>query len=89
MKFKDALTKFKTDGKIVNPEFDKAIETAPDWEFPDKALEAFEAVFMTPDRAKTDKTVHSKLLREILDPVDKEIQPLIAFIDTIDKFKAS
>lgn len=89
MKFKDFLTKLKADGKITNAEFDKAIESAPDFDFADKAIEAFENSFLTIERAANDKAVRPKIMREALDPVDKELQPLIAFIDTLDKFKAS
>jgi len=89
MKIKDFLAKLKADGKISNAEFDKAIESAPDWDFSDKAIEAFETSFLTPDRAAVDKSVHTKLKREILDPVDAELKPIIAFIDTLDKFKSS
>lgn len=89
MIFKDFLTKLKKDGKITAAEFDAAIESAPEWDFPDKAVQAFEASFLTIDRAATDKSVHSKLKFEILNPVDNELKPLIAFLDTIDRFKAS
>lgn len=89
MKFKDFLTKLKTDGKITQAEFLASIETAPDWEFPDKAIEAFEASFLTADRAATDKTVHSKLKREFLDPFDNDFKKILTVIDGVDKFKAS
>jgi hypothetical protein len=89
MKFKEVLTKLKTDGKINEAEFDKAIETAPDWEFPDKALQAFETAFLTIDRASTDKSVHSKLKREFLDPFDNDFKKILGVIDGVDKFKAS
>lgn len=89
MKLKDFFTKLKTDGKITQAEFLTAIETLPEFEFPDKAVEAFEASFLTPDRAATDKSVHTKLKREILDPVDAELKPIIAFIDTLDRFQSS
>lgn len=89
MKFKDFLTKLKTDGKITEAEFDTAIESAPDWEFPDKAVQAFEASFLTIDRAATDKSVHSKLKREFLDPLDNDMKKILTVIDGFDKFKSS
>lgn len=89
MKFKDFLTKLKTDGKITEAEFDTAIESAPDWEFPDKAVQAFESSFLTIDRAATDKAVHSKLKREFLDPLDNDFKKILAVIDSVDKFKSS
>lgn len=89
MKFKDFLTKLKTDGKITEAEFDSAIESAPDWEFPDKAVQAFESSFLTIDRAATDKSVHSKLKREFLDPLDNDMKKILGVIDGFDKFKSS
>lgn len=90
MKLKDFFTKLGKDGKIESsPEFKQAIDTAPDWDFPDKAIEAFEASFLTIDRAATDKAVHSKLKREFLDPLDNDFKKILTVIDGVDKFKAS
>lgn len=89
MKFKDFLTKLKKDGKITQAKFDAAIETAPDWDFDDEAIQAFESAFLTIDRAATDKTVHSKLKREFLDPLDNDFKKILTVIDGFDKFKAS
>lgn len=90
MKLKEFLSKLKKDGKIAHAEFDSAIEAAPEFDFPDKAIEAFETSFLTIDRAAADKAIHSKLKREILDPVDTELKPLMAFLDSnVDRFKAS
>jgi hypothetical protein len=72
MKLKDFFTKLKADGKINQAEFVSFVDTVPEFEIPDKAVEAFESSFLTIDRAATDKSVHSKLKREILDPVDQE-----------------
>lgn len=89
MKLKDFFTKLKTDGKITQAEFIAAIDGLPEHEFPDKAVEAFEASFLTADRAATDKTVHSKLKREFLDPLDNDFKKILTVIDGFDKFKAS
>jgi alkylhydroperoxidase/carboxymuconolactone decarboxylase family protein YurZ len=89
MKLKDFFTKLKADGKINQAEFVSFVDTVPEFEIPDKAVEAFESSFLTIDRAATDKSVHSKLKREILDPVDQELKPLLQFIDSNDKFKSS
>jgi hypothetical protein len=89
MKLKDFLTKLKNDGKVTQAEFISAIDTAPDWDFPDKAIEAFESSFLTPERAATDKSVHSKLKREFLDPLDNDFKKILTVIDGLDKFKAS
>lgn len=89
MKSKDFFTKLKTDGKITQAEFVSFLETVPEFEIPDKAVEAFEASFLTHDRAATDKTVHSKLKREFLDPLDNDFKKILTVIDGVDKFKAS
>lgn len=89
MKYKDFFTKLKKDGKITQVEFDTAIETAPDADFPDKAVEAFESAFLTHERAAVDKQVHSKLKREFLDPLDNDFKKILTLIDSVDKFKAS
>lgn len=89
MKFKDFLTKLKKDGKISQAKFDAAIESAPDWDFDDEAIQAFEESFLTPDRAVTDKRVHSKIKSDVLLPVDTNIKTMLSFIDTVDKFRAS
>lgn len=91
MKYKDFLTKLKENGKINQAEFLAAIESAPDAEFPDKAFEAFEAVFMTLDRAAAHPEVNKTLRAELLDPVDRDFQKLIDFDlkDYIDHTKAN
>jgi hypothetical protein len=89
MKLKEFLTKLKTDGKINQAEFAAAIDTAPDFDFPDKAIEAFENSFLTIDRAAAHKEVHGKLKREFLDPFDNDIKKILGVIDGVDKFKSS
>lgn len=90
MKTKDFYLKLKKDGKINNPKFDAFIESiSADTEMDDEVIQAFESAFFTLDRAATHKDVHSKLKREILDPIDNELKPITAFIDSIDRFKAS
>lgn len=89
MKLKDFFTKLKTDGKITQAEFLAAIETLPEFEFPDKAVEAFESSFLTIDRATTHKDVHSKLIKEFVHPFDNDFKKILTVIDGVDKFKAS
>lgn len=89
MKFKDFLAKLKADGKITSQEFIDAMETAPDWEFPDKAVEAFEGSFLTTDRAITHKGVRGKLQGELLDPFNNDFKKILTLIDGIDKYKSS
>ncbi len=81
MKLKDFLTKMKTDGKITLPEFDEYLKTAPDAEIPDSVTKAIEENFMTLERAAVNHNIHSKIKREVLDPVDNEMN------DLFDQFK--
>lgn len=79
MKYKDFLTKLKENGNITQAEFLAAIESAPDAEFPDKAFEAFESVFMTLDRAAAHPEVNKKLRAELMDPADRDIHKILDF----------
>jgi hypothetical protein len=76
MKIKDFLTKLKTDGKINLPEFEEYLKTAPDAEIPDVVTKAIEDNFMTLERAAVNHGIHSKIKREVLDPVDNEMNDL-------------
>lgn len=89
MKLKDFLAKLKADGKITTQEFIDLIETAPDFEFPDKAIEAFENSFLTVDRAVTHKDVHGKLKFEHLNPIDRDLSAIfdVDLKDYIDPLK--
>lgn len=79
MKYKEFLTKLKENGNITQAEFLAAIEAAPDAEFPDKAFEAFESVFMTLDRAAAHPDVNKKLRAELMDPADRDIHKILDF----------
>jgi hypothetical protein len=77
MKSKDFFKKLKSDGKINQAEYDSFIESVPEFDMPDKAVEAFESAFMTAERAITHPEVNSKLRAELLDPVDRDIAKLL------------
>jgi hypothetical protein len=77
MKSKDFFKKLKSDGKINQAEFDSMLESVPDFDISDKAVEAFESSFMTAERALTHPDVNSKLRAELLDPVDRDIAKLL------------
>lgn len=77
MKSKDFFKKLKSDGKINQTEYDGFIESVPEFDIPDKAVEAFEASFMTAERATTHPDVNAKLRAELLDPVDRDIAKLL------------
>lgn len=76
MKSVDLFKKIKENGKINSPELDKFLEAVPDFEFPDKAFEAFEESYMTVDRAASHPSVNNKLRAELLDPIDSTIKKL-------------
>lgn len=80
-KYKDFFTKLKTDGKITIPEYDEYLKTVPDADLPDAVAKAIEDNFMTLDRAAANHGIHSKIKREVLDPVDNEMN------DLFDQFK--
>jgi len=92
MKLKDFLTKMKTDGKINLPEFEEYLKTAPDAEIPYVVTRAIEENFMTLDRAAAHKDIHGRIKREVLDPVDNEMNDIVDqlkdYIDSADTLKA-
>lgn len=79
MKSADFFKKLKETGKINSTELDKFLENVPDFEFPDKAFEAFENSFMTLDRAAAHPEVNKKLRAELLDPMDRSIEKALDF----------
>lgn len=89
MKLKAFLEKLKADGKITAPEFQAAIESAPEFDFSDKAVEAFENTFLTIDRAAAHKDVNRKIRFEVLNPADTELAALMEYHikDYIDPLK--
>lgn len=91
MKSKDFFKKLKSDGKINQAEYDSFVESVPEFEIPDKAVEAFEASFMTTERAISSPEVNSKLRAELLDPIDRDLGKLLEFDlkDYLDHSKIS
>lgn len=77
MKSKDFFTKLKETGGIDAEEFNALVEAVPDFEIADAAFEAFEAKFMTVDRAVADKEVTRRLKANILDPIDNEVKSIL------------
>lgn len=91
MKSKDFFKKLKSDGKINQAEYDSFIESVPEFDIPDKAVEAFESSFMTSERALTHPDVNSKLRAELLDPIDRDFAKMLDFDlkDYLDHTKIS
>lgn len=77
MKFKDYFLKLKEQGSINNEDYAKFLETVPEGEMPDAIFQVLENTFLTADRAATHQSVHSKLKRDFLDPVDNFINDLV------------
>lgn len=75
-KQKDFFSKLKEQGKINNAEYDEFLKTLPDAEIPDAVVKIFEDNFLTLDRAAVNKDIHGRIKREVLDPVDNEMNDL-------------
>lgn len=74
MKAKDYFNRLKTQGKITAEDFDKFVDTVPDFELPDAIVSTIEEKFLTRDRASTDKEVYRKVYAEALNGVDATIK---------------
>lgn len=77
MKSKDFFTRLKETGAIESEDFDKLIESVPEFEIPDPAFEAFESNFLTRERAISDPEVDRRARPKILAPIDKEIKAIL------------
>jgi hypothetical protein len=84
-KLKEFFSLLKEQGKINNPKFDEVIEKAPDFEIDPEAVKSFEDVFMTPERASSHPDVNRKIRFEVLKPIDRDMEKIIAAISSIDK----
>lgn len=88
MKLKDHYQKLKEQAKIdKNEALDKFIETAPDIDIPDPVIALIEENFLTRERAKTDKEIHSKIKAEVYDGVDATISSMFSLISVEDAQK--
>lgn len=88
MKLKDHYQKLKEQAKIdKNEALDKFIETAPDIDIPDPVIAVIEENFLTRERAKTDKEIHSKIKAEVYDGVDATISSMFSLISVEDAQK--
>jgi hypothetical protein len=84
-KSKEFFSTLKEQGKINNPKFDELIEKLPDFEIDSDAIKAFEDSFMTVDRAATHPDVNRKIRYEVLKPIDRDMEKIIAAISSVDK----
>jgi len=84
MKTKDFYSKLKEQGKIDSPDFDAFIESL-DGDIPDAVTKAIEDNFLTRERAMSDRQVSMDIWGKALVPVDKEIDRITTFIESLDK----
>jgi hypothetical protein len=73
MKSRDFFSQLVRQGNISDAEATKFIETFPDAEIPDAFVKAHDNSFMTLDRAAAHKDIHGRIKREVLDPVDNDM----------------
>lgn len=88
MKLKDWLVNMQTQGKISHEAFKKMVETAPDFDVPDEAVQAFEGSFMTAERASSHSDVVNAVRKRTLNPLDTDLREILGVIENIDKYEA-
>lgn len=84
-KLKEFFTLLADQGKIVDPKYKESIDKLPDAELSEDAVKAFENAFFTIDRAMTHKDVVRRVRADVLDPVDKDFEKIIAAVKAVDK----
>lgn len=85
MKSKEYFSKLKSQGKISHEDFDKFVETVPEFELPDPVVAAIEEKFLTRERAAADKEVYRKVYAEALNGVDATIKSFYPSITDKDR----
>lgn len=85
MKSKEYFSKLKSQGKITLEDFDKFVETLPEFDLPDPIVAAIEDKFLTRDRASQDKDVYRKIYAEALNGVDATIKTFYPSITEKDR----
>jgi len=89
MKSKEYYSKLKEQGKIESEDFNKFLETVPDYEIPDPIYKTLQDNFLTRDRAFSDSKIGGKIRSEVYDGVDAEITKLLPVLDVFDADKIS
>lgn len=85
MKLKEFFTQKGEQGKFKDDEYQKFIETLPDFEVPDEVTSKIEENFMTVERAKADKKVMGAARAEAYSIMDERIEGILPLIEKIDK----
>lgn len=85
MKGKDFFKKTNDQAKLNNEDFNKTLETLPDFEIPDVWVNLFNEGFLTRERAEADPKITQKIKAETLNAVDAKITKLLPFIDSKDR----
>lgn len=77
MKAKEYFLKLKSQGKITLEDFDKFVESLPDFEVPEVVVSSLEENFLTRDRAAADKAINAKIVKEVLGNIDASIHAVL------------
>lgn len=77
MKSKEYFLKLKSQGKISLEDFDKFVESIPEFEIPDIVTATLEENFLTRDRAAADKAINAKIVKEVLGNIDASIHAVL------------
>lgn len=85
MKSREYFTKLKSQGKISLEDFDKFVESVPEFELPDPVVAAIDEKFLTRERAAADKEVYRKVYAEALNGVDATIKSFYPSITEKDR----
>ncbi|HZI26331.1 MAG TPA: hypothetical protein VFD46_14700 [Chryseolinea sp.] len=77
MKSKEYFSKLKSQGKISLEDYDKFVESIPEFEVPDAVVATLEENFLTRDRAAADKAINAKIVKEVLGNIDASIHAVL------------
>lgn len=81
MKSKDLFKKLKDQGKIANDDYDKFVESVPEFEVPDTVFASIEDNFLTRERATADPKIVGKIRAEVFDAVDENLKGILPVLD--------
>lgn len=85
MKLKDYFSKAKKQAKLGGDDFDKFIETIPDFDMPDVVNNLLEENFLTRERAAGDKDILKKVKAEVYNGIDANISELLPTLSKGDQ----
>lgn len=77
MKAQEYFLKLKQQGRISLEDFDKFVESLPEFDVPDTVAAVIEENFLTRDRAAADKAINAKIVKEVLGNIDASIHAVL------------